>query len=114
MALDHLAPGEIADIRPFGPLLADAVSAALFKSPEMEVMRLVLRADQRIPEHMAPGDMTIQCLEGEVEVRAGGGGKPVGAGQLMRLERGTRYEIRAGKDSSLLVTISMPPEPNTA
>jgi quercetin dioxygenase-like cupin family protein len=109
MAIDHLVPGETAAIRPLGPRLKDTVSTALFKSPELEVMRLVLRAGQGIPEHSAPGEMTVQCLEGAAELRMRGRTLVLPDGHLVRLNRGTPYEIRARDDCSLLVTISMPP-----
>jgi quercetin dioxygenase-like cupin family protein len=110
MAIDHLAPGEVADIRPFGTRLKESVSVALFKSPELEVMRLVLRAGQGIPEHAAPGDMTVQCLEGMAQLRLRERTLTVPDGHIARLARGTSYEIRAETDCSLLVTISMPPD----
>jgi quercetin dioxygenase-like cupin family protein len=110
MAIDHLAPGAATDIRPLGPRLKDTVSTALFKSPELEVMRLVLRAGQGIPEHAAPGEMTIQCLEGKAELRLRERPLPLVESQLARLTRGTPYEIHALADCSLLVTISMPPD----
>jgi quercetin dioxygenase-like cupin family protein len=110
MAIDHLAPGAVADVRPLGPRLKDAVSTALFKSPELEVMRLVLRAGQGIPEHSAPGEMTVQCIEGAAELRMRERTLPLAQGQLARLTRGAPYEIHAPADCSLLVTISMPPD----
>lgn len=110
MAIDHLAPGEVTDVRPLGPRLRDTVSTALFKSPELEVMRLVLRSGQGIPEHSAPGDMTVQCLEGTAQLRMRERTLSLEDGRLARLARGTPYEIHAVKDCSLLVTISMPPD----
>ena len=110
MAIDHLAPGNVADIRPLGPRLKDTASTALFKSPELEVMRLVLRAGQGIPEHSAPGDMTVQCLEGVAQLRMRERTLTVQEGHLARLARGTPYAIHAKDDCSLLVTISMPPD----
>ncbi|HYD81197.1 MAG TPA: cupin [Paucimonas sp.] len=110
MAIEHLAPGASADLRPLGPRLKDTVSTALFKSPELEVMRLVLRAGQTIPQHAAPGEMTILCLEGELEVRLRDAVHPLQAGHLMRLLRGATYELHAVEDCSLLVTIAMPPD----
>jgi quercetin dioxygenase-like cupin family protein len=110
MALDHLAPGEVADIRPFGARIREAVSSALFKSPELEVMRLVLHAGQAIPPHAAPGDMTVQCLEGTAALRIRERTLNLPSGHLARLARGTAYDIRADTDCSLLVTIAMPPD----
>jgi quercetin dioxygenase-like cupin family protein len=109
MAIDHMASGEIVDIRPLGPTLTESISTALFKSVELEVMRLVLRAGQGIPEHCVAGEMTIQCIEGALEVRAHARPQVLEAGHLMRLAGQVPYELHAIKDTSVLMTISMNP-----
>jgi quercetin dioxygenase-like cupin family protein len=69
-----------------------------------------LHAGQTIPPHAAPGDMTVQCLEGTATLRIRGRMLNLADGHLARLARGTTYDIRAERDCSLLVTISMPPD----
>ncbi len=107
MAIDHVESGEIADVRPLGEKLTEMISTALFKSPQLEVMRLVLRAGQTIPEHCVDGDMTIQCIEGAVEVQAHERTQMVEAGHLMRLAAKVPYKLHAVDNTSLLVTIVM-------
>ncbi|WP_113519478.1 cupin, partial [Escherichia coli] len=64
MATPHAAPGELIDVRPLGAALQQAKSVALIRSTHLEVMRLVLPTGGRIPVHQAPGEITVQCLEG--------------------------------------------------
>ena len=64
MAIPHAQPGDIIDVRPLGGALADARSHALFKSTDLEVIRLVLRAGEGMPPHAVAGEITLQCIEG--------------------------------------------------
>jgi 2-polyprenyl-6-methoxyphenol hydroxylase-like FAD-dependent oxidoreductase len=41
MALSHASPGQALDVRPLGARLATGKTAALFKSRDLEVLRLV-------------------------------------------------------------------------
>ena len=49
--------------------------------------------------------MTIQCIEGRVELVTSDQTLPMHAGSLVYLAGGTPHEVRAVEDSSLLVTL---------
>ena len=49
--------------------------------------------------------MTIQCVEGRIELVTGDKRLPMHAGSLVYLAGGTPHELRALEDSSLLVTL---------
>lgn len=66
MAIEHAKPGEVVDVRPLGAVLADSKTQTLFKAKNLEVVRLVMPAGKEISEHEAPGEITVQCLEGKV------------------------------------------------
>ena len=70
MALPHASPGQPIDIRPLGDALAGTKTVALFKSRDLEVMRVVLLAGKSLPPHKVPGEITIQCIEGRIDVTA--------------------------------------------
>ena len=72
MALRHAQPGETIDIRPLGAAVGSSQTTTLVKTSTLEVIRLVLPAGKKIPEHRAAGEITVQCLEGEVDFTAGG------------------------------------------
>lgn len=108
MAIEHAASGQVVNIRHPAGQLAQARSAALCKTRDLEVMLLVIPAGRSLPPHHVRGDITVQCLDGEVEMLAGGQPRQLGAGQLLWLGGGVQYAIKALRDSSLLVTIAMP------
>ena len=105
MAIEHAASGQLIDVQPLAAKLAESKTSALFKSNELEVMRLVLAAHKSIPMHSVKGEITVQCLEGEVQFHAGGRTQPMQAGQLVWLAGGVEHGLTALRDASLLVTI---------
>jgi quercetin dioxygenase-like cupin family protein len=105
MAIPHAEPGDVIDVRPLGPELAGARSHALFKSDDLEVMRIVLRAGQEFPPHTVDGEITLQCLEGRVEFSCDAGLRELAAGELIHSTRNELHGLRAIEDSSLLLTI---------
>jgi len=107
MALPHAQPGQAVDLRPLGPRLAETRTHALFKSQDLEVMRLVLRAGQSLPVHQVPGEITVQCLEGCVELTSDGQRHRLQTGELLFLPGGMPHDVRALVDSSALVTIAL-------
>jgi quercetin dioxygenase-like cupin family protein len=105
MALPHAEQGQPIDIRPHGPAIHGAQSIALFKSERLEVIRLVFAAGYKMPSHKVAGPITLQCVEGEVEVQAEGNTTVLPAGHLMYLKGGVEHALRALEASSVLVTI---------
>ena len=105
MSLPHLSSGQTASVLPLGAHLAQTPSSALFKAPHLEVARLVLLEGKRLPPHAVPGPVTIQCLEGEVEVALGGGSQRLRAGDLLYLAGNEKHDVAAVSDASLLLTI---------
>lgn len=109
MAIPHAAAGQPVDVRPLGVALRAARTVALFKSEQLEVMRLVLLAGKSLPPHAVPGEITLQCLEGSVQVMAGSGAETktevLSTGQLMYLAGGVVHSLLGVEDCSVLVTI---------
>ena len=105
MAITHAASGQIVDVQALGEGLVDARTVALFKTDELEVMRLVMQADKTMPSHSVKGEITIHCLEGEVELILDGRNQRLKAGQMVWLEGSVEHGLMALRDSSLLLTI---------
>ncbi|MGI8991930.1 MAG: cupin domain-containing protein [Bryobacteraceae bacterium] len=76
----------------------------LLQGSGSRVMLLCLRAGQIVPEHSAPGPMTIQALSGRATFYDGPAPIEMQAGTLIRLESG-RHRIEGQEDAVLLVTI---------
>lgn len=109
MALAHARPGQAIDVHPLGERLAGTQTYALFKSRDLEVMRLVLRAGASLPPHRVAGEITVHCIEGRMDVTAHGQSHVLGAGQLLYLEGGVMHGVQALEDASALVTIALRP-----
>ena len=109
MALPHFKPGEVMDVRPLGDGLSKARTSTLVKTDELEVLRLILPAGKRIGTHSAPGEVLIQCLEGQVELNLTDGPRELTAGSLVYLPPAEPHSVRADADSSLLVTLLLSP-----
>jgi hypothetical protein len=85
MALPHATSGQLIDIRPLGTRISSSVSNALFKTPQLELMRLVLPCGKGMPEHQS-----TQTLR---------------AGELVYLAGGEKHSLHALEDSSVLLTL---------
>lgn len=109
MAIPHASSGQVIDVRPFGSRLQGVKTAALFKSEQLEVIRLVLRAGRSLPPHSVPGEITVHCLEGEMNVTAHDRSHTLRAGEMLFLSRGVPHGVVAVQDCSALVSIVLAP-----
>ncbi len=105
MAIEHATSGQLIDVHPLADKLPNAKTFALFKSDQLELMRMVLPAGKSVPSHHVKGEVTVQCLEGEIDFTAGGHTQRMKAGQLIYLAGGVEYSLTSVRDSSLLVTL---------
>ncbi len=107
MSIPHAKSGEVVQL-PLGPALGSAKTTTLVKATDLEVIRLVLHAGKEIPSHKAPGEITVQCLEGRVALTAEGKTQELTGGQLLYLAAGQPHALKAIEGSSLLVTLLLP------
>jgi len=107
MALNHAEPGEPWDVRPLGHELAAAKTTALFKAEHLEVIRLVLLAGQELPPHKVAGEITLQCLEGELLIEVQSDRYRLPSGRMLYLTGGEVHKVVATQDSSALLTIAL-------
>lgn len=105
MAIQHAQEGEVVDIRPFGPAIAEQATKTLIKTAEIEVIRLVILKGKGIAEHKARGPIVVQCLEGAVGFTVAGEAHELRGGDLLHLSAGVPHALQATEDTSLLLTI---------
>lgn len=105
MAIQHATSGEIIDVRPLRTELLQTKTTVLVRTDELEILRLVVPAGKEIPMHAAPGEISVQCLEGCVAFVAAGRTQTLPAGRLLYLAVGVPHGLQGIEDSSLLVTI---------
>ena len=63
MAIEHAASGQLIDVFPLTDNLCESRTVALFKTGELEVMRLIVPAGKTVPSHDVKGEITVQCLK---------------------------------------------------
>ena len=97
------APDRILHL-PLGKAVGTAKSVTLMKSAGLELIRLVIPAGKEIPPHRAPGEITVQCLEGHVVFEHDGHAIDLQAGDLMHLCPQDSHALKGIVDSSVLVT----------
>jgi len=114
MAIAHAKPGEVVNVRPLAGGLATGRSETLVKTHSLEVIRVVLPAGKDIARHDVPGEITVQCLEGNVEFRIADAKRELAVGDFLYLEGADEHSLRANVDSSLLVTILLEHKCSTA
>jgi quercetin dioxygenase-like cupin family protein len=107
MALEHALPGQAVDVQPLGGDLSTQRTIALFKSEDLEVMRLVLLAGKSLPPHKVPGEITVQCIEGSLNVTTERACHVLRAGQLLYLSANVVHGVTALEDASALVTVAL-------
>jgi quercetin dioxygenase-like cupin family protein len=71
----------------------------------MQVFRFILLKDAEFAEHKVHGEITVQCLEGVVELGSGTGKQTLHAGELVYLKSAVPHALRGIEDASVLVTI---------
>lgn len=105
MAIPHIRSGQVVDLLKPEKALPTEQTFALFKSAELEVMRLYLPAGKSFPPHKVAGEITLQCLQGKVEVGFEGKTTALEAGQMMYLAGGVMHSLVGLTDTAVLVTI---------
>ncbi len=108
MALQHAREGEPINLQAYGAALGMQRTHALFKSEQLEVIRIVLMAGKQFSGHRPVGDITIQCLEGRVEYRTAQQACILAAGAMLYVAAGTPHILSALEDASLLMTMRLP------
>ena len=111
MALPHVIAGQAVPVQPLGPRLQDAKTSALFKSEDLELIHLVLAKGKSLPPHKVAGEITLQCLEGRLDISVDGHSRVLGPGQLLFLQRNALHAVTALEDASGLMTIALRSSP---
>lgn len=104
MALTHAAPGTAVALRT-AYVPGEPKAQALFKSRDLEVVRLALAAGEALPPHRVAGEISVQCLSGALRLGLDEGHCALRAGEMSYLSGGALHDVRALEDCVALVTI---------
>jgi quercetin dioxygenase-like cupin family protein len=105
MALQHASSGQVIALQRGDEDASQFSSIALAKTDEIELIRLVLPTGKTMPEHWVKGEVTLQCLSGEIAVDAHGRTATLHGGEMLYLAGATPHALRAVADSVALLTI---------
>lgn len=105
MAIPQARPGEVIDVRPLGAERNRAKTSTLLKTEKVEIIRLVMAAGKVLPEHKAPGEITVHCLEGQIAFTALGRTQELTAGQMLDLPAEAPHSVECLQDATILLTI---------
>ena len=95
---------QVIDVRPLGVALTQSATGAVRKGNMLQLVRLVVPAGTDVPTHSAPGEITVQCLEGRVNFVSLGTSRELAQGDLILLPAGEPHSLHAIENASLLVT----------
>ena len=76
----------------------------LAKTDAFELKRLLLAKGTEVPEHHAPGPITVQCLSGRLTFTVGGVPHDLRPGGLLHLAAREPHALVGVEDSVVLVT----------
>lgn len=107
MAQPHIQTGQVASVLPLGGQLRRSKTAAILKADQLEIVRIVLLAGKGLAEHAAPGEISVQCIEGCIDFTVTGTTRCIRAGDLIHLRAGEPHSLMAIEDSSALLTIRL-------
>lgn len=101
----HIESGEVVNLETLkGDMSVDS-SYALVKSEDMEVIRMALHAGKSIEEHNVDGEMSVQCLRGDILFMVDGEAVELKDNDWLYLQKKQAFSYSVKKDSILLVTI---------
>lgn len=81
-------------------------SRTLVRAKDQRVVLSVLAAEARIPQHQAPGTVSIHVLSGKLRLALPTDTKEVSAGELLVLEGGLPHDVTALNDAAFLLTLA--------
>jgi len=101
MAIEHAQHGQVLNLNTFHA----ADSAALVKTGEFEIIRVLVEAGQSLPPHKVDGPITVQCLSGQCTFFVDEEPRKLSSGDWLYLNGGTTHAVEATESTALLVTI---------
>lgn len=105
MAIQHAISGQPVSVLPCVNMPGDRQTVAIFKTGELEVIRLVLPKGKSMPSHKVAGDITVQCLAGSIAFDSDGASQTLAAGEMLYLSGGVVHSLTGVEDACALLHI---------
>lgn len=101
----HIKSGEVVNLETLkGDMDVDA-SYALVKTDDMEVIRMAVPKGKTIDEHSIEGEMSVQCLKGNILFMVDSNARDLTPGDWLYLKKKQNFSYKVKEDTILLVTI---------
>jgi len=84
---------------------SSGTAEVLLNSAVLKIVRLTIPAGKQIPEHTAPGPITVHCLKGIVDFTSGGQTHRLAGNQVLVLPHRSPHSLVGIEAASVLVTI---------
>ena len=97
--------GPTAFVQPLAATDETSRKIRLVKTPQVEILQLIIPAGRDVPTHQAQGDVVVHCLEGRASVLALGHSYELKSGQILHLSLDDQFSIRGIENASVLVTL---------
>ncbi len=83
-------------------------SKTLAKYPDFRVVLVLMKADSEMKEHHADARISVQILQGKIQVHLPDQSVELNAGELICLEAGIHHDVKSLEESAFLITLSWP------
>ena len=83
-------------------------STPLSQEPGLRILLLHVKQGEQIPQHHAPGAITVHCLAGSIHFYACDNVAELSPGKLVHLPPQQPHRLEAQAESLLLVTLASP------
>jgi quercetin dioxygenase-like cupin family protein len=84
------------------------IARTLAKEGSLRLTLVGLAPNGALDEHDAVGPITIQVVEGELDLTAGGETRTCATGSLIALDRRVRHSVRSQRGAMFLLTLAAP------
>ncbi|NGP76138.1 hypothetical protein G3570_05815 [Balneolaceae bacterium YR4-1] len=105
MSQGHIKSGEVVNLETLREEMDVDASYALVKTEDMEVIRMAVPKGKTIDEHHISGEMTVQCLKGDILFMVDGEARELTQSDWLYLQREQNFSYSVKEDTILLVTI---------
>lgn len=101
----HIKSGEVINLSTLKDGMPEHSTFALIKTDDMEVIRMVLPRGRDVMEHSVEGEISVQCLKGNVIFQVGDEAIELSENDWFYLKGGESHALHAKEETVLLVTI---------
>ena len=101
----HIKSGEVVNLETLREEMDVDASYALVKTDDMEVIRMAVQKGKTIDEHNIEGEMSVQCLKGDILFMVDGNARELMPGDWLYLQKKQNFSYSVKEDTILLVTI---------